>query len=515
MSSNHAASGNTHYGIDPTTCHGTFWGTLAVVLSHGTGAYVGKKRGASPKGKSTPTTNWSRLLGLRSLSSLAPPTTQSTRGSKQGTPRGLELHWLRLVSLAAFLGFINTVQREAGRGGTVRISRVLPPSPLSWERGRMFATAAFVAGILGAASPAGASINARYQIVSTVTGGPVNFGSIAGIPGTDSFWAVGNAGGLVFGGAPYIVEQTGSTSKQVPSPAGSICHLVSVSAASASSAWVVGGCPAAVILNWNGKSWRRVAVPVPSEGALNAVMALSPTDAWAVGEYFSSTTNGYRTLVDHWNGTSWKQVVSPSPNPGEGDNDLQAVTALSSSDVWAVGDSFSLGAKADVTLILHWNGQAWSQVPSPNPGLGHQVDAGDSLQAVDSTSPSAAWAVGHFYDSTNTVRALSLHWNGKTWTPAALPALGSDKLDGVVSASPSSAWAVGSLGLQTLILHWNGKTWTKTATPNMAGGRSSLVGVATSSAGDIRAVGTHATEVHYETAHSIELRWNGTVWIQE
>ena len=49
----------------------------------------------------------------------------------------------------------------------------------------------------------------------------------------------------------------------------------------------------------------------------------------------------------HWNGNTWSVV--PSPDGGS------AVTALSANDAWVVG-----------RLTLHWNGTEWSVVPGPN-----------------------------------------------------------------------------------------------------------------------------------------------------
>ena len=40
------------------------------------------------------------------------------------------------------------------------------------------------------------------------------------------------------------------------------------------------------------------------------------------------------------------------------------------------------------TLILHWDGTAWTQVPSPNP------NSDSYLSGVAATSPANAWAVG-------------------------------------------------------------------------------------------------------------------------
>jgi hypothetical protein len=47
------------------------------------------------------------------------------------------------------------------------------------------------------------------------------------------------------------------------------------------------------------------------------------------------------------------------------------------------------------TLILHWNGTAWSKVPSPSPG-----PKGNFLTSVSAVSPTDAWAVGYSRNST-------------------------------------------------------------------------------------------------------------------
>jgi hypothetical protein len=41
------------------------------------------------------------------------------------------------------------------------------------------------------------------------------------------------------------------------------------------------------------------------------------------------------TLIEHWNGSAW--TIVPSPNVGSGNNSLAAVAARSANDVWAVG----------------------------------------------------------------------------------------------------------------------------------------------------------------------------------
>jgi hypothetical protein len=63
-----------------------------------------------------------------------------------------------------------------------------------------------------------------------------------------------------------------------------------------------------------------------------------------------------------------------SVNPSSTQNYLYGVSAVSASDAWAVGYYVDNGTNTDHTLILHWNGTAWSRVKAPQPG--HGVRAG-------------------------------------------------------------------------------------------------------------------------------------------
>jgi hypothetical protein len=133
------------------------------------------------------------------------------------------------------------------------------------------------------------------------------------------------------------------------------------------------------------------------------------------------------------------------PSPGTSDNDLAGVAVRSASDVWAVGSASSDGPNQ--TLIEHWDGSAWTVVPSPSPGVSAK------LTSVRSLSTSNAWAVGAFdpgdpagTSSTFGVRTLVLHWNGIKWTSVTSPNLGSgnDTFLTAVAASTNTTWAVGT-----------------------------------------------------------------------
>ena len=114
--------------------------------------------------------------------------------------------------------------------------------------------------------------------------------------------------------------------------------------------------------------------------------ATSASNAWAVGAAFTSI--GEKTMILHWNGTKWARVASPNPQGKTAEVTLDGVAATSASNAWAVGDYATVSG--DKSLILHWNGRAWKQVPSPNPGTVNE------LTSVAAVSTSNIWAVGDF-----------------------------------------------------------------------------------------------------------------------
>src|SRR5579872_2227657 len=167
-------------------------------------------------------------------------------------------------------------------------------------------------------------------------------------------------------------------------------------------------------------------------GGLSDVVAISATNAWAVGSTGSSSSA--KTLIMHWNGTAWKRVASPSP---AGSAVLSSVAATSPTNAWAIG---SAGNK---TLILRWNGTTWEQVPSPH------LASGSLISAMAATSPTNAWAVG----SIGNTKTLIIHWNGTAWQQVPSPSPPPAYLTSVAATSTSSAWAVGYTGTGTLVLH--------------------------------------------------------------
>jgi hypothetical protein len=95
--------------------------------------------------------------------------------------------------------------------------------------------------------------------------------------------------------------------------------------------------------------------------------------------------------VEHWNGTKWTVVPSPNQSETAGSlNVLTGVTAISGSDLYAVG-FFANAATGgqDETLVEHFDGHAWSIIPSPTKGLAQQLNGTFALPGT-----ADVWIVG-------------------------------------------------------------------------------------------------------------------------
>ena len=128
---------------------------------------------------------------------------------------------------------------------------------------------------------------------------------------------------------------------------------------------------------------------------------ISANDIWAVGSGVIGDESATATL--HWSGTAWSIIPSPNVGP-EVDNSLAGVAAVSSNDVWAVGTQQPTSLTDPSTLILHWNGVAWTIVSSVSP-------EGSHLQSAVAIASNDVWATGYSEAGT-----LAEHWNGSSWS---------------------------------------------------------------------------------------------------
>jgi hypothetical protein len=218
----------------------------------------------------------------------------------------------------------------------------------------------------------------------------------------DDIWAVGDLledGGQAlvalfehWDGAEWTVSTLGT----------GVPFLMGASADATNDAWAVGydasiiDDNATLATHWNGSTWERVSTPNVGQGSnqLNGVVALAPNDVWAVGVYTPSSPPTL-TLIEHYDGTSWTVVPSPNVGPHSGyqSNRLFGITAVSPTDMWAFGSYFTPdGSGHQKTLLEHWDGTSWALAPSPNPTESDFLS--DLLFAGVLASPHSLWIVG-------------------------------------------------------------------------------------------------------------------------
>jgi len=283
---------------------------------------------------------------------------------------------------------------------------------------------------------------------------PSALNGIAAVSAND-IWAVGSWGQ---NGGQGLIEHWDGTNWSVAAllPQGTL--LLGVAAQSSRDVWAVGQNIAQTLVeHWNGRRW--VAVPSPNGGTysgLQAVCVVSRNDAWAVG--FSIP---YVYILMHWDGISWSLVNGPPANSSA----LFSLKAFATDDVWAVGwKDYDGNQFTASTFTLHWDGTAWSEVPSPN------VDDANYLSAVDGATPNDVWAVG----STN-LRGLALHWDGAVWTVVPTPVM---QFSALTVLSSANVIAVGAFGATPSSARWDGSQWRVIPTPpvNNSGFLSAISG---------------------------------------
>jgi len=334
-------------------------------------------------------------------------------------------------------------------------------------------------------------------------------------------------GGLAAGVGPAAVASAAASAAAcqvqgspppVSPPRDSQLHGVAV--ISSCDAWAVGLNDSQILTeHFDGSAWKVIPGPKDLAGNLLGVSAVSTSSVYAVGTLLKN--NAQLPLILHWDGQAW----TPQGIPGLTQNGfLRSVTAVSATDVWAAGDAFVPGTNRSEPLILHFDGSAWTRRPALPVG---RPTNDIRTWAVSATSSHDAWVVGtvlNFFRQDQDLPFI-LHWNGSGWTRSGLPILGETGLPaltkgadllGVAARTPDDAWAVGSAGPepgQTLILHWNGLIWVPVPSPSPGGlaGDDFLRSVTATSPSSAVAVGQFTTPTG---TRGLLLRWDGTRWHQ-
>jgi hypothetical protein len=301
--------------------------------------------------------------------------------------------------------------------------------------------------------------------------GPVQALSKDDVRFGDSLYAAGRVG-------PRQLRWDGRSIReadQVATIADTSLWLNSMSFDSADSGWMLLSSLTGPLRLGQGARWQDgrwelaplAASPDPKSTGLfpEAVESIAPDDAWAVGSYYKAGKgsrpglNSIGALIERWDGTRWRTV--PHPADSRTNAYLRRLTALSPTDVWAIG-THHVGENI-APLIMHWDGARWSEVPAPT-WNGHAL-----LSAISGTGPRDVWAVGAKApegDESGSV-PMVVHWDGTSWTEVTgLPDLGDAQLNTVHAASRSQVWATVEVesGVNHF-LHFDGRTWKAVPVP--------------------------------------------------
>jgi hypothetical protein len=243
--------------------------------------------------------------------------------------------------------------------------------------------------------------------------------------------------------------------------------LSDISGASEKDIWAVGSfATGALGIHFDGTRWTAVPMALPNLADMRGVSALSATDLWAVGSEFDSNTQHNTSVIQHFDGKRWNLVTSPQLQNG---SQLFSVKALAPDDVFAVGETDSDSfPRAPEPLIEHFDGIKWSIVPTPEPANGMTI----SLHRITGTSRSDLWVLGTAFSGTGVAeQGLLLHFDGDEFSNVTIPFPQNTFLGGITAIAPNDVWAVATnvQGVKNIPIsaHWNGTAWKVVTTPSL------------------------------------------------
>jgi hypothetical protein len=250
-------------------------------------------------------------------------------------------------------------------------------------------------------------------------------------------------------------------------------------------------------LHWDGSAWTETSVPWTSASpghvaSLEDVEAVGPDDVWAAGSQWQLDAQGFpkpHAFVVHWDGTAWTEVKSTLEHTRHGVNGIEV---LSADDVWFVGSAHqTFGPGCNQALTMHWDGSNLTPIETECPDLGCEVGAlgGYALEQASAIASDDIWAVGGGTGPYFGICTYVVHYDGTAWSHVPTPEPGIvRRLFDVHALAPDDVWALGQyldgLGYHPYAIHFDGVGWTLMDLPDGAGGSLHAFGT-----NDVYAVG--------------------------
>ena len=176
--------------------------------------------------------------------------------------------------------------------------------------------------------------------------------------------------------------------------------------------WLRGFDSAPSAEHYNGTSWSQVSIPVIVAQASGSPQA----GDWVTGTVAAQPG---RVEILHWSKGAWRNAALPKISVPKGDQMLPGlIAANTTADIWAtIGVGPVSGHGPVPTVLLHWNGKAWSKALVPNQGN----LAG--LYGLASDGHGGAWVVWNTSDKRGLpTGVLIYHYSAGHWTRVPAPA---------------------------------------------------------------------------------------------
>lgn len=265
---------------------------------------------------------------------------------------------------------------------------------------KAFLGAVIAAGLVMGGVPGTASADA------TPSAGPYDDPGTASVvsrvPGSDEVWAIG---GLSyegwFSGKPALVSYDGAewTSYRPDWIPDEYSYFTALGMAADNLGWALfygGSEQGESIAQWDGSRWiRTVPAWLDEDSRLTDIHATGPDNAWLVG--YRWVDGDTEPLLRRWDGAAWAEVEPPAGVPV-----VSGLATLGADHTWLLGRD-----DADREMVWRWgSGGGWTALPAPPEDLyvtgGITAGGTDEVRVVGSTP--------------RPVRAVTMHWNGATWT---------------------------------------------------------------------------------------------------
>jgi hypothetical protein len=277
--------------------------------------------------------------------------------------------------------------------------------------------------------------------------------------------------------------------------------------------WLLAATPTAAVPARQGAGTVRSASTPSVQGApvtsLVAVTCVTVSDCWAVGDRFrSSASDSGPALIEHYVSGKWHPVTAAPAQEGTLD-ELSGISCLSVTNCWAVG---TRSGSHRGNLLEHYGTQGrWEVVDTPAP-------QGELYAVACEAAIDQCWAVGSSSDFRRliTFRLLAGAWRFVRSSPLAASFV---QANGVACATKDDCLLVGfatpARGTgNALAERWNGRAWSRVTVAGELVGGGSLAGVdcrMASSTTTCWAVGqTVARGSGLIAVHPLVERWNGS-----